>query len=192
MASRIVERARIRDRQENITGRMRAIGAQVGGRLSGVAFKYKGVNSLTRKIFDRARKDGARKSEAVTAHGVTDALRFTTVLPTRSYVSGVKDLVAAYKAEGFEVLETDNKWSAGQAYKGFHLTLRSPGGQRFEMQIHTRRSLRMKDRLHHNYELLRAHPPPSKTEQTRLLQEQYELGKQNPTLPGVEELDRLR
>lgn len=184
----LVNRAKALDHHDQITSNMKTMSAAIGGRMSGLSFKYKTPKSLARKIYDKSREKGI--PEHMYAHSAGDVLRYTVVMPRTKYVSGVKRFVANAERQGFKVLEVDNKWTNGeqQFYRGVHVILKSKSGQTFEVQLHTNRSLRVKNELHTNYEKLRANPKPSPRERTLLNIDSYHKAQQNPPsdIPAVE------
>lgn len=180
LAKRLVDRAKRLDKQDRITSTLRRIveSTDVSGRIVKAKYKYKGIDSLTRKIHDKARERGL--PEAVQAHSIDDALRFTAVFNRQEYAGSTNKLIEELDDAGFDVVEVENKWDDASDYKGIHIIGRSPTGQRFELQAHTHRSFRLQAKLHTIYTKTRTNPPPPPAELKALLAESYRLGKSNP------------
>lgn len=180
LAIHLVERAKRLDKADGITSTLRKVveRTDVSGRIVKAKYKYKGVGSLTRKIYDKARAKGV--SETVQAHQIDDALRFTAVFNRDEYAASTKKLIMRLQDSGFNVVSVENKWDDASDYKGIHIIGRSPTGQRFELQTHTHRSFRLQAELHVIYEKTRTDPPPPPAELKALLAESYRLGRTNP------------
>jgi hypothetical protein len=193
LAIHLVDRAKRLDKGDKITTTLRRIveRTDVSGRIVKATYKYKGVESLTRKIYDKARERGL--PEAVQAHRIDDALRFTAVFNRQEYAESTNSLIRQLNDSGFKVVEVDNKWDDASDYKGIHIIGRSPTGQRFELQAHTHRSFRLQAELHTIYEKTRTKPPPPPAELKALLAESYQLGKSNPvaSVPNVQSVKSL-
>jgi len=187
LAIHLVNRAKRLDKADRITSTMRRVveRTDVSGRIVKATYKYKGVGSLTRKIYDKARERGL--PEPVQAHGIDDALRYTAVFNRHEYAESVNKLIGKLKEEKFDIIEVDNRWDDASDYKGIHIIARSPTGQRFEVQAHTHRSFRIQVRLHEIYDKTRTNPPPPPAEMKALLAESHRLGRQNPVagVPNV-------
>lgn len=130
---------------------MEGIAKASGGELRGLEFRYKSVGSMARKI------DGKMKSKGISVEqaerGITDALRFTMMLDTQTYTKGVQRAQAEIEKQGYEVVEASNKWTDGSPYAGYHMLVKSPKGQVFELQFHTESSFEVKEgKLHEIYE----------------------------------------
>jgi hypothetical protein len=189
----LVERAKRLDKGDKITSTLRRIveRTDVSGRIVKATYKYKGVGSLTRKIYDKAREKGV--PEPVQAHNIDDALRFTAVFNRQEYAASTNSMIKQLNDAGFQVVEVENKWDDASDYKGIHIIGRSPTGQRFELQAHTHRSFRLQEKLHKIYEKTRKVPPPPPAELKALLAESYRLGKSNPvaSVPNVQDVKSL-
>lgn len=187
LAKHLVERAKRLDKADRITSTLRRVveRTDVSGRIVKAKYKYKGVGSLTRKIYDKARERGL--PEPVQAHGIDDALRYTAVFNRHEYAESVNKLIGKLKDEQFDIIEVDNRWNDASDYKGIHIIARSPTGQRFELQAHTHTSFRLQAQLHTIYEKTRTNPPPPPAELKALLAESHRLGRQNPvsSVPDV-------
>lgn len=139
----------------------------------GLKFRYKSVKSMARKI-DQKMIDKGLSVEAA-EDGITDALRYTMVIPTGNYVKGVKDSLRDLRKSGFRVVESQSKWVDGDPYAGHHVLLESKSGEVVELQFHTPQSHRVKEKyLHPLYEKERVLPKPDSAQFKSLPKEEQE------------------
>jgi predicted RNA binding protein YcfA (HicA-like mRNA interferase family) len=124
-----------------------------GGVLVGLKHRVKGLDSLTRKIHDKATTRGQSMEES--ANAIPDALRYTAAVHSSKYTSTVKATIKALKSQGFKVEELETHWQRGDAYNGVHLIARHPNGAKVEIQFHTVDSLKAKALTHPIYEKAR-------------------------------------
>lgn len=135
---------------------MRSVAGSVGGRLTGLKYRYKSVKSMARKIDQKMQKG---MSVEAAERDITDALRYTMIIPTDRYAKGVNDALRELRKSGLRVVESDSKWDDGNPYVGHHVLLESKSGEVVELQFHTRQSHRIKEKeLHPLYEKERALP----------------------------------
>jgi len=143
--------------------------AAAGGHLYGAAFRLKSPESLARKINskqERAEGAGVDTSADQIAAIITDTTRYTAVYAEHDQiVDTTVNTVAGLRARGWEVIEAEQSYVAGNSYKGVHLLVRHQDGQVAELQIHSEVSQRIKDQSHLLYEVSR---DPSRSRQERL------------------------
>ncbi|MCB1255820.1 MAG: hypothetical protein KDB26_01850 [Microthrixaceae bacterium] len=108
--------------------------------------------SLTRKV--AANRGFRRRPERV-----NDVIRYTAVIDHRTYWSGGDELLALLRVRGYEVVKDLNLWDL-PGYKGRNVTVRSSGGQLFEVQVHTSESLQAAESSHYFYEQIRDRSTP--------------------------------
>jgi hypothetical protein len=130
---------------------MKSVAKASGGEMRGLEFRYKSVKSMARKIDSKMEAKGISVDQA--ERGITDALRFTMILDTDGYVAGVQKARTEMEQQGYEVVESSNKWTDGSPYAGYHMLAKSPKGEVFELQFHTESSFEVKEgKLHAIYE----------------------------------------
>ncbi|MEV4724309.1 toxin glutamine deamidase domain-containing protein [Micromonospora humida] len=133
-----------------------ALGADDAVALSDREFRVKGEASLARKFLDEASAVGISVEDFGTE--VNDVLRFCLVVSqAECYEPAVRRTLAELNGAGFVVNESSckNFWRAGNRFYGFNCTVRSPEGQLFELQVHSRSSRAAWLETHHAYEVLR-------------------------------------
>lgn len=136
-----------------ITGLMQNIGAQIGGEFQQLNQRLKSTDSLARKIDTDAEKEWFGDRDKA-AEKVSDAIRYTMVIPDSGYTDGVIATRDALEANGFK-LRTKNFWEAGDPYDGVNVKA-SRDGISVEIQLHTPPSLNTKTKeLHSVYEKYR-------------------------------------
>lgn len=136
-----------------ITGLMQNIGAQIGGEFQQLHQRLKSTDSLARKIDTDAEKEWFGDRDKA-AEKVSDAIRYTMVIPDSGYTDGVIATRDALEANGFK-LRTKNFWEAGDPYDGVNVKA-SRDGISVEIQLHTPPSLNTKTKeLHSVYEKYR-------------------------------------
>jgi hypothetical protein len=87
--------------------------------------------------------------------GVGDALRYTAIIPTDSYASGINAVLDGLRARGYDVPKVENMWDESNMYRAIHADVTSPDGVRIELQFHTPESIAVKGTIHKDYELAR-------------------------------------
>ena len=91
---------------------------------------------------------------------IPDAIRYTFCYDHDDYTSGYSDTKSRLESSGYEMYYTKNAWSDPE-YKGINTRWITPGGQRFEVQFHTRESFHTKDEVTHKaYERIRKPETP--------------------------------
>ena len=122
-------------------------------RLSGLEFRFKSVESLSRKLehfshkYSTSLMDNARKN--------ADTLRYTMLIDPEFYAGTTKEILDKFTSAGYAVTRFSNTWDS-TAYKGINTYLQSPSGMVFELQFHTPESFDVKMRAHEYYEIARS------------------------------------
>ncbi|WKK20909.1 hypothetical protein QZH56_18595 [Streptomyces olivoreticuli] len=169
---------------------------QHGGKLEGLDYSLKGLDSFRRKAAVAVERPGV-DAESV-CEDVDDLNRYTLTFETDNYVQGTKQTYAELRARGFEPVAEQNTWE-DPVYKGVNTAWERPESkEKFELQFHTPESFKAKSDNHELYELTRSGEfkeiagdddklAREYKEAADLLQnERYENVR---TPPGVEELD---
>lgn len=164
-----------------ITAALQKIEASTGAKLSGLAFRKKGLESLARKIAKDAEEKGMTLLQA--ADDISDAVRYTFVAEPMEYASKTADVIAQLTAAGYRPLKVKNYWQTGNGYKGINSNWISPSGQRIEVQFHTPKSLETKEPSHKLYEDSRK--LPDGPEKDALVQESRQMWAGVSTPPNI-------
>ena len=165
-----------------ITGDLQRMAAAVQARMAGLDYRFKGRESLIRKIESKTWRRDATPARA--AANITDVLRYTVLLDGESFVSQYWQLQEQLAASGYQTNKVSNTWRKNAVYKGINTTI-IKNGQVFELQFHTEQSFNLKNNeLHKLYE--EAREISTSTERRAELQRQMvELSRQIPTPPGI-------
>lgn len=187
----VAQVAEARDDEEQITTDLIAVSPG----LHGLEFRLKSPSSTARKISTRVKRLSGRRSaknkSREVADAMTDILRYTALSPAHSQiVPTARSMVAGMTEHGYEVVEAEHSYVAGNPYKGLHLLLRSPTGRTVEVQVHSAESQQVKDQLHVDYEIERDAGQPL-PERVAARQRMEDLAATVPTPPGLEELREL-
>lgn len=142
-----------------ITNNMLDIAKSCGASLEGVEHSIKAGSHFAEKI-DRVRKKeefGSEVSDEQIARSLGDSVRFTMMSKHDDLVSNVKTLMSQLEDKGYEIVELDNKYFPPKppklhTYKGVHLGVKSPDGIVFEVQVHSKESMDVKNINHKIYE----------------------------------------
>lgn len=165
-----------------ITGDLQRMAAAVQARMAGLDYRFKGRESLIRKIESKTWRRDVTPARA--AANITDVLRYTVLLDGESFVSQYWQLQEQLAASGYQTDKVSNTWRKNAVYKGINTTI-TKNGQVFELQFHTEQSFNLKNNeLHKLYE--EAREISTSTERRAELQRQMvELSRQIPTPPGI-------
>ncbi|MEU5424059.1 hypothetical protein AB0H73_00400 [Streptomyces olivoreticuli] len=188
-----------RGRLDGIMSGIEQRSASHGGRLEGLEYSLKGVDSFRRKAAVAAKRDGDVED---ICENVEDLNRYTLTFDAENYVRGTKQTYAELRARGYEPISEHNTWE-DPVYKGVNTSWEHPETEeKFELQFHTPESFKAKSDNHELYELARSgkfedfntemEPKRSEAyqEASDLLQnERYENVR---VPPGVEELDNRK
>ncbi|RLM30106.1 hypothetical protein BHG07_12490 [Brenneria salicis ATCC 15712 = DSM 30166] len=120
-------------------------------------FIFKKPGSIARKLADRQQGDSVRPDM------VRDALRYEVILAPEKFADKAKAIVDGLRRSGLEMAAVRNGFlEADTTYAGVNVKLRDtkapPGEGYFEVQFHTRESLRAKIDTHRDYEAHRKLP----------------------------------
>ena len=110
--------------------------------LTGLAYKFKSLGSLQRKIiFDH---NYSKISLEDAAKRIGDSVRYTMLVDEDKYTEKAMETLQTFQDEGYEVLKAANSWH-NPYYKGLNTSLKTPDGTVFELQFHTPTSFITKD-----------------------------------------------
>ena len=128
--------------------------------LQGLDYRFKGEESLVRKIESDAEKQDIALEAA--AENIHDVLRYTLTIDADRYQEAVPNVLGQLTSSGYTVEKFNNAWG-GKYYQGVNVQLESPDGVPVELQLHTPQSFAVKQASHGVYEIRR--DPASTPEQ---------------------------
>ena len=176
-ASELINKAK--QVEPRVTQTVEALARNRRGRLIGLEHKFKGEESLVRKIRDGALASGLPPAEAVKkeADGINDALRYTIILPPdASYGHLFGEIADTMKLFKYKVNMRKDYWVKSKTYHGINMTFRTEDGSfGFEVQLHTQASFDTKQRNHHEYEEERetTTTPERRTELNKIMADRW-------------------
>jgi SPP1 gp7 family putative phage head morphogenesis protein len=135
-----------------ITPQIMAIAEKTRGVVDGLKFRVKQPNSLRRKIVDQVRL-GEYATPAEAAANISDTVRYTVAYDRNEYLTGVTNALDELRTKGYQ-LKVKNYWERAD-YKGINVAVKDADGKLFELQLHTKESLAIKEDLHALYEQYR-------------------------------------
>ncbi|MCI6099962.1 MAG: hypothetical protein MR630_10180 [Selenomonas sp.] len=135
--------------------------------LQGLDYRFKGEESLIRKIESDAEKQDIALE--VAAKNIHDVLRYTLTIDADRYQEAVPNVLSQLTSSGYTVEKFNNSWG-GKYYQGVNVQLESPDGVPVELQLHTPQSFAVKQASHGVYEIRRdpASTPAEVAKATRL------------------------
>jgi len=133
-----------------ITAQLDGIVQSVGGSLQGRSETLVSVQSL------RERLDSAMKFKGLSLDaakdGLTDAVRYSVVLPSDSFAQGCRAVMAQLDAHDCRKTKVTNHFIHGaNDFAGISVVFSHPNGQRFQIQFHTDATFALKQQFHDLY-----------------------------------------
>ncbi|GAA0469148.1 hypothetical protein ABZ951_20740 [Streptomyces sp. NPDC046215] len=124
-----------------------------GGRLEGLEYSLKGLDSFRRKAATAAVVGNVPVEK--TARKVNDLNRYTLTFDPDSYSQGVERTYERLRHSGYEPISEKNTWQ-DPVYKGINTSWQhTESAEKFELQFHTPDSFKAKMENHELYELSR-------------------------------------
>jgi len=145
------------DEADTTTALLTIAGRREDTRLDSLDWRMKAPASLARKLATKATVQ-ARSSSQLSEIGarLEDIIRYTLVIGQHDdLVAGAAHAIAAVEQRGMRVTAIESSYFPGNPYKGLHVLTETVEGRRFELQIHSESSIRMKSRAHSLYEITR-------------------------------------
>jgi hypothetical protein len=173
-------------REEELTPVMMEVSQASGGTISGLRFRLKQPGSLRRKIVDQVEK-GEYATAKESAENISDAVRYTISYDSDNYVKSVAATLDDMRTRGYE-LRVKNYWDRAD-YKGINIAVKDKAGKTFELQLHTKESLAIKEDLHALYERYRK--SKNDAERWELWNEMVGIAKKIPQPKGFEDLLKI-
>lgn len=168
--------ARAKEIEPGITKTVVGAVEENGGEMYGLDKNIKRADPMERKIKSETAEADGNLTHAEVAEGITDSVRYTAVFDDDTLVGGAKATQKALADDGWE--EYDDKWrnyyGPGDAYDGYNTVYQhKTTGDRFELQLHTKKSLEIKNEVHDLYK--KARVLPKGPERTALDQQMTKL-----------------
>jgi hypothetical protein len=127
--------------------------------LTGLQFKFKSFHSLKRKVqgvlktkerqMARNKSKGGGLDIAASVNAVSDALRYTLLVPASSYTETVATLRQTLQESNFSPYHMKNYWSEGDMYQGINDVFTEMDSKlKVEIQYHTPESWQLKSSAH--------------------------------------------
>ncbi len=153
--------------------------------MTGLKYSVKTASSVENKI---RRKNKAKLPDHVVVKNMGDLVRYTQMGKHSDLGKNAVKTVEALRSRGYKVTKIDNKYlDKTSDYKGIHLDCVSPDGQKFELQIHSKESMAVKNKLHPIYEKSRNMKEGS-PERVALENQMRDISATLPMPKGIEEL----
>ena len=146
----------------------------------GLAYRMKEPPSLYRKVQEDMLKTGRTAEESL--DHMRDIVRFTAIVPTENYWQNGTKIRKQLEALGAEVTK-DPLGISYTGYRGRNMAFKLNGVE-FELQVHTEKSMSVKDVCHKLYEVERR-PGTSEAERQRLQAKQQRLWDTIPIEKGT-------
>lgn len=169
--------------EPGITAQVKNAAEQAGMDMAGVEHRIKPRDSYLNKIRRKYDPDSNQ-------YEVKDILRYTYTASVEELAEKVSKAIEVYSGSGYNTVEVKNYWLDKQSpYNGINTTLRSPGGQAFELQYHTPESFKVKsEKMHELYEKQRIIKDVSSREYIELGDQMFELSDSMETPKSVEKV----
>lgn len=181
-AKELIEEAASHDKV--VTGELGDIASKTKTKLTGLEFRIKSEESLSRKLL----------TSGVDAQ-MKDVLRYTSISDEKNLVESYGTFIEELKEKGYNVSGVKNYWlEPTSAYKGINTNIITPDGYEFELQFHTEHSLEIKEEMHSVYEEFRALNPVTDDEKMSILKdEMFKISEKNIFPDDVESIhEKLR
>ena len=147
VALAIALRTEARKADPLITPKMAEIAAATGGEFQFLKERIKSTDSTARKIQDDAAENFGGDMDKAAAE-ISDMNRYTLTYDDAEYVGAVEKTLDQLKEAGYEI-RAKNFWQEGDDYQGMNIKMRSPEGQKIELQLHTKDSFDVKEKKSH-------------------------------------------
>lgn len=132
--------------EPEVTSHVKAVAKEVGADMAGLEYRIKGKESYLRKIRSNYNPEGNE-------YEVKDILRYTYTASPDKLAEVVLKSVETHSNMGYNTSVIKNYWlNKRNPYNGINTIVKSPDGQKFELQYHTPESYSTKDTMHGLYE----------------------------------------
>lgn len=183
-AQKVYDKARLAE--PNISKDLMKISKGLNMKMHGLYYSVKTAESVENKI-ERKRK--LHDTDADCVRNMGDLVRYTQVGKHNDLGKNTIKTVRALKDNGYKVTKLENKYlDPKSSYKGIHIDGMSPSGQKFELQIHSPESMKVKEKIHSIYEKSRN----LKLNSPERLELEKEMKYISDTLPMPEEIKSVK
>lgn len=133
--------------EPKITEQVKNIASELQMKLAGLSYRIKTEDSYLRKIEVKYSADGNQ-------YEIKDIIRYTMLGTTENLSEKTLKVIENFKSKGYTVVKLKNTWLQKRSpYKGINVTFKTPDGQYYEVQFHTKESFDLKTgELHRLYE----------------------------------------
>lgn len=151
----------VREEEPAVTSAVRSAADAAGGRCYGLAFRMKSPDSLARKLENEMEAADSQGGGPIDAEGIArseadDALRYTVAIEKHVELpTGLERTIEGLRAQGWEPVEVKDSYLSGNSYKGLHIIACTPLGRTVEVQVHSEQSIKLKEKIHVDYEIAR-------------------------------------
>lgn len=178
-----------RSNEKKITPVMNDIAKALSAKMYGLEYSVKTASSVEDKLA-RKKKMGISEKEAIESMG--DIVRYTQLCPHNKIAENTRKTIELLTKKGYDIVEVDNKYlNKSSDYKGVHINAISPEGQKFELQIHSKESMDVKNKIHPLYEEYR-NVNTSEKRKEELEREMKELSSKISDPEGIENIKNFR
>lgn len=180
---------RCRENEKKITPVMNEIAADVGGEMYGLEYSVKTASSLERKVQKKMQEKGYTEENAMKVMG--DVVRYTQMVSHDKIADSCQKTIDKLREKGYNISGLENTWISDRAYKGINIDVISPEGQKFELQIHSKESMEVKNACHILYEKQRQYPKTS-VEYKHLEEQMKEISNKIPIPSGIDAIKTFK
>lgn len=137
--------------EKNITSILKSIEHDNRLKLVGLDFRFKSIESLSRKIIADSKEKEISLEDA--AKGINDKLRYTFVTKQNDFTNNYFKTAGILRDKGYNIVRVKNTFEQNVVYKGINTLVKNKNGVIFELQYHTKKSYYVKEHgLHELYE----------------------------------------
>lgn len=151
-----------REAEPAITEKVNDIAQSLGCRLEGLEYSVKTAGSVVEKL-DRTQDDSVKTNvdfnPVTVISEMKDLVRYTEICDHDKIPEITKSTISAFEKAGYGVFGVKNYYNnpyPSTGYKGIHINVITPGGQKFEFQVHSKESFEAKQEGHKLYEIIRS------------------------------------
>lgn len=175
--------------EKTITPDVKSFTEALGGKNVGLDFRLKEEGSAMRKLKEVYEDLGEEVDEEHGLDSMWDLVRYTAVFDKDELREKGEKLISDMEKKGYKVYSIKNTWNdPDNPYKGVNVKMVSGDGQKFELQLHTEKNVKIKEKMHKLYEKHRIET--SKSEKARIKEQMAEIGKGYEKPKGIEGLTR--
>lgn len=170
-----------------ITKDLQSIIDKTNGRLAGLEYRIKSMDSLVRKLIDKSEAKGISVDEY--ASKITDILRYTNVSTTKNFTGDYYSIIDNLIKKSYNIVEVTNTLGdINASYRGINCLVSDKDGYVFELQFHTEESLNIKEINHKLYEEVRL----KTTNKARQLELYEEMQKRSTEIPMPPDITKIK